>query len=137
MELIDFQWSSVVPGLYLASDPVGVGQDGHAEIDCSPFTISQEGHAGMDCLMITICHICPINVNCSRGAVRHKDLPRPGVRVVTQSQTYKLEWAPGKVEAEQAEDPDIGPIARKKVKGDDCPTWEEILPESWENKILW
>ena len=50
---------------------MGVGQDGHTEIDCSPFTISQEGHAGMDCLMITICHVGPINVNCSRGAVRH------------------------------------------------------------------
>ena len=145
MELIDFQWSSVVPGLYLASDPVGVGQDGHAEKDCSPFTISEEGH-GMDRLMITICHVGPINVNCSRGVVRHsvrmnaeryKDLPRPGVRVVTQSRTYELEWAPGEVEAEQSEDPDIGPISRKKVEGDDCPTWEEILPESWENKIMW
>ena len=70
MELIDFQWSSFVSGLYLASDTVGVGQDGHAEIDCSPFTISEEGH-GMDRLMITICHVGPINVNCSRGAVRH------------------------------------------------------------------
>ena len=50
---------------------MGVGQDGHTEIDCSPFTISQEGHAGMDCLMITICNVGPINVNCSRGAVRH------------------------------------------------------------------
>ena len=100
MELIDFQRPSVVPGLYLASDPVGVGQDGHAEIDCSPFTISQEGDAGMDCLMVTICHVGPIN--CSSKAVRHS---------VT--------------------------ISRKKVKGDDCPTLEEILPESWENKILW
>ena len=71
MELIDFQRPSVVPGLYLASDPVGVVEDSHAEIDCSPFTISQEGHAGMDRLMITICHVGPINVNCSRGVVRH------------------------------------------------------------------
>ena len=71
MELTDFQYPSVVLGLYLASDLLGVGQDAHAEIDCSPFTISQEGHAGMDCLMITICHVGPINVNCSCGEVRH------------------------------------------------------------------
>ena len=43
----------------------------------------------------------------------------------------------GPMAAEQIDNPDIGPITRRKAEGDDCPTCEEISPKSRETKILW
>ena len=46
-------------------------------------------------------------------------------------------WCSDKLPKEQADNLDIGPITKRKAKGDDCPTLEEILPESRGTKVLW
>ena len=60
-----------------------------------------------------------------------------GIRAVTRSHTCKPGWVPEEMVAEQAADQDVGPIGRRKLVGNDRPTWEDISPELQDTKILW
>ena len=59
-----------------------------------------------------------------------------GVGAVTRSQRCEPGWTPEEMAAGQDANPDIGPIMQCKRAGNDRPCWEDILPESWETKVL-
>ena len=54
-----------------------------------------------------------------------------GIRAVMRSRTCEPGWTPEEMAV------DVGPIARRKLVGNDRPTWEDISPESQDTKILW
>ena len=56
------------------------------------------------------------------------------VRPVTRSQRCEPGWT---LVAGQDADPDIGPIMKWRVAGNDRPCWEDISPESLETMVLW
>ena len=74
---------------------------------------------------------------CKQCGGRCEDGPPVGVGAVTRSHAHEPGWTPDELAAKQASYPDVGPIIRRKTKGDNRPPWEEISPESQDTKILW
>ena len=65
---------------------------------------------------------------CKQCGGRCKEEAQARVRVMTRSQMYEPGWIPEELAAEQAANLDVGPIFKRKLGGNDQPTWEDISP---------
>ena len=123
--------NSAVSWLHRSKDPMGQPAQWIEVIDTYYITFQHRPgrkHGNADVLSRLPC--CQCGGKC-------RETPSQEIRAVTRSRTCEPGCSPEEMTAEQAADPDVGPIVRRKLVGNDRPTWEDIWPESQDTKILW